>query len=290
MGVFTKPKAHRSPDQTDELRRAADTTSWGWQGRLIWALAIRELKGRFTATALGVLWTLIVPLATVVIYSLVFSVIFRAQAPPMGNGNGSVFAVWFFCGLVTWNLFSLILSTGISSIVTLGPMMQKIYIPSYVPVLASSVTSVLERLLEAFVMLLIMAALLNVGWTWLLYPFVLALVAAFATALAYVLAVSYVRFRDTGQITAIALQMWFFVTPVMYPIDIVPETALGLPLRSLIELNPMTGFVEISRDLVYGLTLPTATTAAYVTAWTCVLVVVAVGVYRRWGRDLSEEL
>ena len=57
-------------------------------------------KARFTATSLGLVWTLLVPLATVVIYSTVFSTIFRAQAPPMGNGHDGVFAVWFFVGLV----------------------------------------------------------------------------------------------------------------------------------------------------------------------------------------------
>ncbi|MEI2715430.1 MAG: hypothetical protein V9E98_00255 [Candidatus Nanopelagicales bacterium] len=69
---------------------------------------------------------------------------------------------------------------------------------------------------------------------------------------------SYVRFRDTGQITAILLQMWFFVTPVIYPIDLIPEDARGVPLRALIELNPMTALVQISRDLIYGLTLARA--------------------------------
>ncbi|MBK6762424.1 MAG: ABC transporter permease [Micrococcales bacterium] len=163
--------------------RGSDSPSLRSRWPLIWSFAQRDLKARFTVTALGLLWTLIVPLATVLIYSVVFSVIFRAQAPPMGSGQ-SVFAAWFFCGLVTWNVFSQISSSGMSSIVGMGAMLQKVYIPSYVPVVSAGVSVGVERLLEAGVMLLVMLVLLNVGWTWLLYPFVLLLLGVFAMSLA----------------------------------------------------------------------------------------------------------
>lgn len=267
--------------------RTADT---GNRVRLIWAFAVRDLKARFTATALGLLWTLIVPLATVAIYSLVFSVIFRAQAPPMGNGNPGIFALWFFCGLVVWSLFAKSVNGGIGSIVAMGPMMQKVYIPSYVPVVSAVLTTVFESLLEVLVMLALMAAFLNVSWTWLLFPLLLVLLTVFASGLAYCLAVSYVHFRDTGQITAILMQMWFFITPVIYPLDLIPEDVRGIPLRSLIELNPMTGFVQIGRDLVYGLTLPPLDSVLYVIGWTIAAVLAAVLTYRRWGQDVSEDI
>ncbi len=273
-------------DTSITMRQGSARSHW----RLIWAFAIRDLKGRFTATALGWIWTLIVPLATVFIYSLVFAVIFRAQAPPMGNGHEGVFAVWFFCGLVTWNLFAQTVNACIGSIVGMGPMMQKVYIPSYVPVFAAAITSLIERLLEAAVMLILMLVFFNVGWTWLLYPLVLVVTALFATCLGYSLAVSYVRFRDTGQIMAILLQMWFFVTPVIYPIDLIPEEVRGIPLRALIELNPMTALVQMSRDLIYGLTLPGPKTIAYVVGWTLLAAGAAAFIHRRWGQDLSEEI
>lgn len=257
--------------------------------RLIWSFALRDLKARFTATALGLVWTLIVPLATVLIYSVVFSVIFRAQAPPMGNGK-TVFAAWFFCGLVTWNIFSQISGTGMGSILNMGSMMQKVYIPSYVPAISSGLSIGIERLLEAGVMLLLMLVLFNVGWTWLLYPFLLALVAVFAMSLGYILAVAIVYFRDTGQIYAIITQMWFFLTPIMYPLDLIPTDWHGIPLRDLFMLNPMTSFVGISRELVYALQLPSLGSVLYAVAWTAAMYVVARVVYRRFGRDVSEAI
>ena len=152
--------------EVDHLQQARQTSPRA-RARLIWAFAIRDLRARFTATSLGLLWTLIVPIATVIIYSTVFSVIFRAQAPPMGNGSNGVFAAWFFVGLVVWNVFSQITTGGMGSILAMGPMLQKVFIPSYVPVLASAVTLAVEKLIETGVMLLVLLLLQNVGWTWL---------------------------------------------------------------------------------------------------------------------------
>ena len=105
-------------------------------------------------------------------------------------------------------------------------------------------------------MLLLLAAFQNVGWTWLLYPFVFVGVGLFAAGLGYCLSVANVHFRDTGQIFAIVLQLWFFMTPIMYPVTMIPEEWNGIPLRSLLALNPMTDFVGIARALLYELRLP----------------------------------
>ena len=97
--------------EVDYLQRTRQTSPRA-RARLIWAFAVRDLRARFTATSLGLIWALVVPLATVLIYSTVFAVIFRAQAPPMGNGHDGVFAVWFFCGLVTCGTSSRIATGG----------------------------------------------------------------------------------------------------------------------------------------------------------------------------------
>lgn len=257
---------------------------------LIRTFAARDLKARFTATRLGLLWALIVPLATVAIYSAVFSIIFRAQAPGMGNGRDAVFAVWFFAGLVPWNMFSQSVGVGLGSILAMGPMLQKVYIPSYVPVAAATLTVIIEKCLEAAVLLAVLLLLLNVGWTWLLFPLVVILLGVFAGSLAYLLAVANVHFRDVGQMMAVVLQMWFFLTPIMYPLNMIPEEWNGIPLRGLMRLNPMTQFVDITRDLLYDLRVPSLSSVLYVFAATAALLVGAWLVHRRWGRDVAEAI
>jgi ABC-type polysaccharide/polyol phosphate export permease len=256
----------------------------------MWAFAVRDLKARFTATSLGLVWTLVVPIATVIIYSTVFSLIFRAQAPVMGNGHEGVFAVWFFVGLVSWNVFSQAAGASLGSILGMGGMLQKVFIPSYVPSLSAAITVTLEKLLEAAVMLAILLAFLNVSWTWLLYPALFLLTAAFGASLGYLLAVANVYFRDTAQIFGIVMQLWFFLTPIMYPIEMIPEDTNGIPLRGIIALNPMTSFVVCARSLLYELRLPPPFESLYALSWVVVTVGLAVLVYRRWGRDVSEAI
>lgn len=277
------------PRGVDRLQQARQTSPRA-RARLIWAFAIRDLRARFTATSLGLLWTLIVPIATVMIYSTVFSVIFRAQAPPMGNGRDGVFAAWFFVGLVVWNIFSQVTMGGMGSILGMGNMLQKVFIPSYVPVLASAVTIGVEKLIETGVMLLVLLIFMNVGLTWLLFPFLIVVLWVFASALSYCLSVAIVHFRDTGQIVGIVMQLMFFLTPVMYPVTLIPETWKGIPLRQLLAVNPMADFVGIARLLLYELRLPPLGPVLYVGVWTIGLVALATYVYRRWGRDVGEAI
>ena len=270
---------------TEERLRRSDLRS---RLRLIRSFAVRDLRARFTSTALGWAWALIVPLATVLIYSTVFSVIFRAGAPPMGNGHPGVFAVWFFCGLVTWNIFSQSTNMALASIVGMGPMMQKVFIPAYVPPLAATLTIVMEKVLEACVMLSTLLFFGNVGWTWLLYPLVVLSVGVFSASVGLILAVVNVHFRDIGQIFAILLQLLFFLTPIIYPVSLVPEEWNGIPLRSLLLLNPLADFVDISRVLLYELRLPSLASVTYSLAWMFGMAFMAWLVHRRWGRDVSE--
>ena len=280
---------------TDDLQRMGHLqqtrqTSPRARGRLIWAFAVRDLRARFTATSLGLVWTLIVPIATVVVYGTVFSLIFRAQAPVMGNGRDGVFAVWFFVGLVSWNVFSQGAGASLGSIIGMGGMLQKVFIPSYVPVLSASITVALEKILEAVVMMLLLLAFLNVGWTWLLYPIVFIATAMFAASIGYLLAVANVYFRDTAQIFGIVMQLWFFLTPIMYPIEMIPEETHGIPLRGIISLNPMTSFVVCARSLLYELNVPPVFPMVYAAAWLLATTALAILVYRRWGRDVSEAI
>ena len=131
---------------------------------------------------------------------------------------------------------------------------------------------------------------LNIGWTWLLYPFVFLATGLFAAGLGYCLAVANVYFRDTGQIFGIVLQLWFFLTPIMYAVEMIPAEAHGVPLRAVLAINPMTEFVEIARALLYDLTLPPVWTVLYAGGWTLALLMLAVFVHRRFGQDISEAI
>lgn len=260
-----------------------------WEYRhLIWNFAQRDLKARYKGTVLGWGWSLIVPLAVVFTYTLVFSIIFRAVPPQFGSGRDGIFAVWFLVGLVPWSLLAGAITGGIPSLLAAGPLLQKIYIPSFVPILGALGAVLVQSLIEFGVVLVILAILGNIGWTWLLLPLWLALFLVFSASLAYILAVANVHFRDLAQIVTVALQLLFFATPILYPVDQIPESVGPLPLRTLIMLNPVTEFILGFRSLLYDLEVVPVAAVGYATAATVIAAAAAVLVFRRWGRDIGE--
>jgi len=257
---------------------------------LIWIFATRDLKSRFKGTALGWVWSFLVPLATVIIYSLVFSVIIRVQPPPFGNGDEGVYAVWLLVGMAPWAFISNAIMVGIPSLLGTGPLMQKVYVPSFVPVIAAVVAICLQSAIELGIIAVILLVLGNVGWTWLLIPFWAVLLVTTTIAFAYSLAVLNVHWRDLSQIIAVLLQMLFFLSPVIYPLTIVPEYFHGLPVRTIMELNPITQFILVARELLYDLTVPSLFQAGYLIAWTIGGLFLARTVFHRWGQDIGESI
>lgn len=228
---------------------------WAYR-HLILNFARRDMAARYNATALGWVWALLGPLATIAIYSVVFSFVLRVTPPPMGNGDPGIYAVFLISGLVTWNYINRSLTSGMPGLLGTGAILQKVYLPSFVPVLAAGVTVAVQALIELGIVLLILIAFLNVSWTWLLLPVWLALLVAFCQSVSYVLALANIYSRDLQQIMTLVMQLLFFLSPVIYPLSLVPESIGPVPVRTLVELNPIGLFITTGRDLMYSLTVP----------------------------------
>ncbi len=260
-----------------------------WQfADVIWNFARRDLKANYQTAALGWLWSLLVPLAVVITYSLVFTLVFRAEPPPFGNGRPGIFAVWFLVGLTAWSFLSNSISRGMSSLLGAGPMMQKIYLPGFVPVLGTVGAVLFQLAVELAIVLVILMALGNLSLTWLLLPVWLLIFIPFVAAVANILAVVNVFVRDLAVIIGVLLQLLFFLTPVLYPLDFVPEHALGLPLQAIVAASPITQFVVMIRQILYDNVVPELWQFGYTTAWTLAMLALATWMFRRWGRGLGE--
>jgi ABC-type polysaccharide/polyol phosphate export permease len=262
---------------------------WGYR-HLILNFARRDLKARFKGTVLGWLWALAVPLTTVIIYSVVFSLVFRAQPPPMGNGESGQYAVWLLVALVPWGFFLNAMNLAPVTLLASGPLIQKVYIPAYVPTVASSVAVLVQTGIELAVVLALLALLGNLSWTFLLLPFWAMLFVVFTVCLSTAIAILNVYARDLAQLVSVVLQLLFFVTPILYPVTLIPVEWNGIPLRAIFEFNPLASFIEVIRDLVYGLQVPGVGLWLTMLAWTAVSVLVLRLVYRRWGLDVSESI
>jgi len=287
------PRAITLPPLASSVRgRSTARRGWSiWAYRLlIWNFTQRDLKARYKGTALGWAWSLVVPLATLLIYTLVFSVIFRAEPPDFGNGEPGIFPVWLFGGLIAWNFLAQSIQLGIGTLLGNGPLLQKVYFPSHVPVLGAMGAILVQTLIEVAIFAILLLLLGNVGLSWLAFPFWLAIYLVFVASIAVSLAVINVYYRDVLHLIGVALQLVFFLTPIIYPIDLVPVDWNGIPLQQLIMLNPVSQFVVAFRELSYGLVVPSLSTWLVLVIWAAVALLLAAFVYRRWGLDVGETI
>ena len=262
---------------------------WGYR-ELIGRLVQRELGARYKRSVLGWLWSMLNPAATLAIYALVFGVLLKFEPPRAGNGRFDNFALYLFCALVMWNAFYGVITGAMSALLDLGSLLGKVYFPPEAPAVAALFTVLFQAAIEASILMLILICLVNVSWTFLLWPVLLLFLSIFALGIGLVLSVWNVRYRDVGYLATIALQFLFYVTPIVYPLSIIPERAMGLPARDIIRLNPLSQFTEASRELLYGLDWPGVLRLGLMA-----LISLAVGVggwlmFKVRTRDIAEEL
>lgn len=262
---------------------------------LLLNLTLRELRGKFKRSALGWLWSVINPLTSIIVYSFVFGLFFKAE-PPVGDPSGlHSYAFFLVCGLLPWTFLSNGLGGATGSIVGNEGLVKKVFFPRWVLPAASTLSWLATFLVEMLVLAVVLGIAGNVVLTWV--PVVLVVVAiqfVFVLGLGLALSALNTYFRDIQHFLSILLNVWFYATPVIYPIDLPPEDAevLGVtvPIRAIIEANPMTSFVDAYRSLLYDLRAPTAGMWFAITAWALGAAVVGTLVFRRLEPRLAEEL
>ncbi len=220
---------------------------------LIESLVVRDLKVRYKNSILGFLWSLVNPLLLMTVFTVVFTIMLPNVSIPK-------FPVFVLCALLPWNFFHTSVIGATHSIVQNGHLIKKVYFPREVLPIAT-VLSNLANFMLALPVLFLFIIIFRVPLTiWLLYlPLVMAVQLAFTIGIALILATVNVFYRDTGVIMEVLMQAWFFLTPVFYPVDILPEWrtlwGIALPIRRLTYiLNPMASIIASYRSVLYGFT------------------------------------
>ena len=271
-----------------------------WESReLLQNLTNREVRGKYRRTALGQLWSLANPIAAILIYTFIFSFIFRLPAQvgdPSGIDN---YALWLVCGLLPWLFFNRVLTVGTESLVANAGLIQKVYFPRVVLPLSLANATFFTWLLEMGVLVVALSLLGSFVLPWLpLVALFMIVFAIFAVGLSMIFSIINVYFRDLSYLLTIVLQFWFYLTPVLYPVELVATQSdtlgglLGTPitLLDLYSLNPVEGFVEIFRNLLYDNRVPDLGTVLVALAWTVSAFGVGAWMYSRREKMLAELL
>ena len=258
---------------------------------LVWNFAQRDLKSKYKGSALGWVWSLINPVATLAVYTVVFATIFRAQPPPLGDGAEGNYTLFLFTGLIVWTFFNAVVNGSMLSLISVGPLLRKIWFPPLAPVAGSVAANGVQTLIELAVLVLVMTVIGNVSLgLLLLLPVLVVLLALFSLGIGLMLSVWNVYYRDVSYLVGLALQVVFYATPIIYPPTLIPEQAHGLPLRDLLEANPVAQFVAAFREVLYDLQTPSVWRLLTLTLLAAASMALGSWVFQRRARDVSEEL
>ncbi len=283
IGMFERA-AGREPVQIIAARhgwRALDLSEiWEFRG-LIWLFVRRDLKVRYKQTFFGLLWVLLQPLGMTVVYTIFFGYIARIPS------DGVPYPVFLLGGMILWQSFSRAVSDGGTSLVSQQALLTKIYFSRPIVPLAPVLSAFVDF---GVLVLLLLGLMLFYGKPpsalILLAPFFALLAATLAYAIALWLSALDARYRDVRYMMGFALQMWYFATPIVYPLSVVPER-----LRFIFLLNPMTAPILGFRWAMLGDVVPPdpATIVASV-ATTALLLLGGVFFFRRVERNIVDRI
>jgi ABC-2 type transport system permease protein len=262
-----------------------------WASRELLAnLTLREIRGKYKRTALGQAWSLLNPVAQMLTYSVVFSILLRNTPPPGSPSGLDVFALWLTCALLPWLFFSNVLNVGMTSVISNANLIQKVYFLRVALVISSMFALLFTFSIE---MSVLVVALLIFGGSPLLYLpvtiFFMLVLALFALGFALMLAVANVYFRDTQHFVPIVLQVLFYAAPIIYPIQVLASSGHSRVIPYY-RLNPLERFTEIFRNTLYDGRMPTLTNTLYVCGWALAVLVIGYLVFQRYEGRLAEEL
>ena len=210
----------------------------------------QEIRGRYAGSIGGLLWSVITPLANMLIYVFVFSVVFKIRMKPIETGTDS-FVLFLLSGLLPWIAFSEAVGSSASMFLGKAGLITKVAFPlEVVPLAGIVVTFVLNGIgFFAFLIYLTIEGYGHVAWLYL--PVVTLIFMIFTLGLVVLLASLSVFVRDIQQFITSALSLWMYLTPVLYPITMLSES-----LRILILINPMYPFIELYHEVLLKHTLP----------------------------------
>ena len=246
--------------------RGPSALGGGWRRfrELLYLISVTEFKKTYFGTVLGYVWSLLRPLLLFAVLLFVFTKIVR-----LGSGVPH-YPVLLLMNVVLFGFFSEATTTAVMSVVNQESVVRKTQFPRLVIPLSVVLTGLFNLAVNLVVVLIFIAAFgVSPAWTWLLFPLIVLVLFVFTTALSMLLASLYVRFRDTAIIWSVVASALFYATPVIYPIEIVPER-----YRDLIMLNPLTAIFEQARKWMIDPSAPGAVSAAG--GWTHLLPGIAI--------------
>lgn len=211
---------------------------------LLTELIMRDIKTKYRKSILGVFWTILNPLFMMVVLSVVFSNMFKFDV--------EYFPVYLLSGQLIFNFYNEATTNAMGAIVANGPLIKKIYVPKYMFVLSRIFSSLINLLASFTAIIFVMLAMrVELHYTVLLAPIPLLFIVFFSLGVGLILSAITVKFRDIMHLYSVFVTALMYLTPVIYPMSILPEW-----LKKIVLLNPITNILMMFRDVMLNNMLP----------------------------------
>lgn len=284
-----KPKSNTEQETirviTPEVEPGHATAGLGvlWSYRsLLWDFVQFDLKQRYTGGSLGFFWTVVTPLLELVTYTFVFHGLLGIQFEEQSGWTH--YALYLFCGMVTWLSFSDGLSQAGASLTNNGHLIKKIHFPTLLlpahVVLSAAINQVIRTVI---LMLAVLLFTQEVPWTITLVPFVMLMQLILTLGVGLLLSVGTVYFRDMNHWVNASLLLLMFLTPVVYPAAVYPRQ-----YSLLLQLNPLAHLVGVYRELLLNGALPHPHSIIIVMVTSCVALLIGYSVFHHHQRRLAD--
>lgn len=205
---------------------------------------IKDIKGRFIGSMGGNLWVILNPLTTIITYWFIFSIVLRVTVSQAESGTDN-FTIYFLTGFFPWFMFAESLSRSVVSLIENAQLITKVVFP--VELLPASVVFA-AFIVNGIGMVCFLLFLIGLGyfhWTWIFLLYLIAAQVFFAWGISNFLASLCVFVRDIKELLVIILMVWFYFTPIVYPLSMLPK-----PFQKLMVINPMWDFINLYRQIL----------------------------------------
>lgn len=256
---------------------------WAYRGFVLGSVK-REFQLKYRNSMLGAAWTVLNPLAMIVVYTVIFSQVMRAKLP--GVDHSFAYSIYLCAGVITWGLFAEIVGRGQTIFLDNANLLKKISFPR----ICLPIITVLNAVVNFAIVFALFLAFLLVsglwpGWPSIASAVVLAIQLLFSVGLGMTIGVLNVFFRDVGQFFGILLQFWFWLTPIVYPADILPES-----VKPLMGINPMYPLVQAYQRIFVNGQWPDWVSLAYPLVLGVVLCFIGLRLFRQHVGEIVDEL
>ena len=250
-----------------------------WKTRgILFNFAVSDLKIRYRNSVLGVLWSFVEPLLLLAVLFIVFSTMFKFEIPN--------FPIYLLLGIVCYRFFQNGTSLALSSLTNRSATITQIYFPRSIPGLSAGITSAIMLVCELAVLGIFMVSFQFIPpITILLLPLVLALELLLVFGIALPLSVLNVKFKDTEFLWQVVVSAGFFLTPIFYQFDMLPEM-----IQNVLQFSPMVQIVTMAHHVVLYGTLPSVTSILYAVGSISAITVIGYLIFRKYQARIAEDM